>query len=31
MRKMNRKELIKITEEFAKQKVSGYDSSHDWC
>jgi uncharacterized protein len=27
---MNRKELIKVTEEFVRQKVLGFDSSHDW-
>jgi uncharacterized protein len=27
---MERGELIKITEEFAKQNLKGYDSGHDW-
>lgn len=27
---MNREDVIKITEEFARQKIKGYDSGHDW-
>jgi uncharacterized protein len=27
---MNKDEVIKITEEFAKQIMKGYDSGHDW-
>jgi uncharacterized protein len=28
--KMNRKEIINITEEFVRQRLAGYDSGHDW-
>jgi uncharacterized protein len=27
---MNREEIIKLTEEFVKQNLKGYDSGHDW-
>jgi len=27
---MNRDEPIKMTEEFVRQNMTGYDSSHDW-
>ena len=27
---MNRDELIKMTEAFVRQRMTGYDSGHDW-
>ena len=27
---MNRNDIIKMTEEFVRQKMKGYDSGHDW-
>ena len=27
---MNRDEIIKMTEEFVRQNLKGYDSGHDW-
>jgi uncharacterized protein len=27
---MNREEIIKMTEEFVRQKITGHDSGHDW-
>ena len=27
---MNRQHIIKITEDFVRQKIKGYDSGHDW-
>jgi len=30
MKKMSREDVIKVTEDFVREKIKGYDSGHDW-